>query len=65
MKAGSTLSYDAMDRLSTRADLVGTTTFQYDLDSNVTNVTENSVSLTSTLDAYAAAAAFVRHAFVI
>ena len=48
----TTLSYDAMDRLSTRADLVGTTTFQYDLDNNVTNVVENSVSLTSTFDAY-------------
>jgi YD repeat-containing protein len=48
----TTLSYDVMDRLSTRADLVGTTTFQYDLDSNVTNVVENSVSLTSTFDTY-------------
>jgi YD repeat-containing protein len=48
----TTVTYDTMDRQSTRADLVGTTTLQYDLDSNVTNVVQSGVSLTSTLDAY-------------
>lgn len=44
--------YDARARMTSKADGTGTTTYQFDLDSNLTNITENGQSLQQSFDAY-------------
>ena len=45
-------SYDGKGRLSSRADNVGTTTYNYDANDNRTSVSENSLTNSFTYDAY-------------
>jgi RHS repeat-associated protein len=44
--------YDARGRMTSKADGTGTTTYQFDPDSNLTNITENGQSLQQNFDAY-------------
>jgi RHS repeat-associated protein len=48
----TSLGYDARGRMTSKADGTGTTTYQFDLDNNVTNITENGQSLQQNFDAY-------------
>ena len=48
----STYSYDAKGRLSSRADSVGTTTYNNDPNNNLTSIVENGLTNSWTYDAY-------------
>ena len=48
----TTYSYDAHGRMTGTTDPTGTSTYYLDLNSNLTNLTENGQSLQQTADAY-------------
>lgn len=48
----TTFGYDAKARLTNRTDAVGTTLFAYDANNNNTNIVENGLTNSWTLDAY-------------
>ncbi len=48
----TTNGYDALGRLTNRTDLVGTTTYRYDFNGNLTNVIEGARSNVNIFDAY-------------
>lgn len=54
----ATFGYDARGRQTSRADQVGTTTYQFDANNNLTNVFENGKTNSWTFDAYDRVAAY-------
>lgn len=48
----TSFGYDARTRMTSKADGTGTTTYQYDQDSDLTSVTENGQSLQQNFEAY-------------